>query len=74
MKGINNNNQKKHNYYELPQIELKENRRSKSRSTTKHKNNIKEITTKEWKKNECNNKELKGRSRRKQRLKPRSKN
>ena len=35
---------------------------------------IKEITIKEWKKNESNNKELRCRSRRKQRLKPRSKN
>ena len=51
LQGINNNNQKKHNYYELPQIELKENGRNKSRSTTKHRNKIKEITTKEQKKN-----------------------
>ena len=50
LQGINNNNQKKHNYYELPLIELKENRKNKSRSTTKHRNNIKEITTKEQKK------------------------
>ena len=55
-------------------MEVKENGRNNSRSTTKYKNNIKEITIKEWKKNECNHKELKDRSRRKQRLKPRSKN
>ena len=47
LQGINNNNQKKHNYYELPQIELEENRRKKSRSTTKHGNKIEEITIKE---------------------------
>ena len=50
--------QRRYIYCELPLIELKENGRNNSRSTTKHKNNIKEITIKEWKKNECNNKEL----------------
>ena len=66
--------QRRHIYYELPLIELEECRRNNTRSTTKYKNNIKEIITKEWKKNESNNKELICRSRRKKRLKPRSKN
>ena len=66
--------QRRHIYYELPLIELKENGRNNTRSTTKCKNNIKEITIRGWKKNESNNKELRCRGRRKQRLKPRSKN
>ena len=66
--------QRRHIYYELPLIELEECRKNNTRSTTKCTNNIKEITTKEQKKNESNNKELRCRSRRKQILKLRSKN
>ena len=42
--------QRRHIYYELPLIELEECRKNNTRSTTKCKNNIKEITTKEQKK------------------------